>query len=40
MRFDLVDDGQPGYLLLKLRRPTSTVQNLIRYAADEHLVES
>ena len=38
MDFDLVD-GAAGYLLMKLKRPTSTTQNLIRYALDGKLPE-
>jgi len=34
-----VDSDQPGCLLLKLSRPTGTIQNLTRYTTDEHLVE-
>lgn len=39
MDFELLDGAKPGYLLLKLTRPTGTVQNLIRYATDAHLDE-
>ena len=37
--FDLLDGGQPGCVLLKLSRPTGTIQNLIRYTTDEKLPE-
>jgi len=37
MSFELLDGRTAGYLLLKLVRPTGTVQNLIRYATDERL---
>ena len=39
MNFELLDAAKPGYLLLKLTRPTGTIQNLIRYATDPHLDE-
>ena len=39
MDFDLLD-GPAGYLLLKLKRPTGTTQNLIRYTPDEKLPEA
>lgn len=39
MDFDVVDDAQSGYLLLKFRRPTGTIQNLVRYSHDEKLPE-
>jgi len=39
MEFELVDGGQPGCVLLKLSRPTGTIQNLIRYSTDEKLPE-
>jgi hypothetical protein len=39
MEFELTDGGQPGSLLLKLSRPTGTIQNLIRYTTDEKLPE-
>lgn len=39
MEFELVDGGQPGCVLLKLSRPTGTIQNLIRYTTDEKLPE-
>jgi hypothetical protein len=39
MEFDLVDGGQPGCVLLKLSRPTGTIQNLIRYTTDEQQPE-
>jgi hypothetical protein len=39
MEFDLLDGGQPGCVLLKLSRPTGTIQNLIRYSTDEKLPE-
>jgi hypothetical protein len=35
MKFDLLDWPQPGNLLLKLSRPSGTIQNLIRYTTDE-----
>jgi hypothetical protein len=37
--FELLDSGQPGCLLLRLARPTGTVQNLIRYTTDDKLPE-
>lgn len=37
--FDLFDGTQPGCLLLKLKRPTGTIQNLIRYTSAEDLDE-
>jgi hypothetical protein len=37
--FDLLDGGQPGSLLLKLARPTGTIQNLIRYTTNDTLPE-
>ncbi|WP_223652183.1 hypothetical protein [Hymenobacter psoromatis] len=39
MDFDLLDGTQPGCLLLKLKRPTGTIQNLIRYTIAEDLDE-
>lgn len=39
MDFDVVDDAQSGYLLVKFRRPTGTIQNLVRYSFDEKLPE-
>lgn len=39
MKFELTDGGQPGCVLLKLSRPTGTIQNLIRYSTDEKLPE-
>ncbi|RZK14034.1 MAG: hypothetical protein EOO56_25790 [Hymenobacter sp.] len=39
MDFELLDGAQPGCLLLKLSRPTGTIQNLIRYATDATLAE-
>lgn len=39
MNFELLDAAKPGHLLLKLTRPTGTIQNLIRYATDPHLDE-
>ena len=39
MDFDLLDGTQPGFLLLKLRRPPGTLQNLIRYSPDVKLPE-
>jgi len=39
MEFELLDGGQPGCVLLKLSRPTGTIQNLIRYSTDEKLPE-
>lgn len=39
MDFDVVDDAQSGYLLLRFRRPTGTIQNLVRYSHDEKLPE-
>ena len=38
MDFELVD-GPAGYLLLKLRRPTGTIQNLVRYTTNAQLPE-
>lgn len=38
MDFDLVD-GTAGHLLIKLRRPRGTTQNLIRYSFDNQLAE-
>lgn len=35
MKFDLFDWPQPGNLLLKLSRPSGTIQNLIHYTAAE-----
>ena len=37
MDFELLDGAQPGCLLLKLSRPTGTIQNLIRHAPDAAL---
>ena len=34
MNVELADGAQSGYLLIKLARPTGTLQNLIRYATD------
>ncbi|MGY3089211.1 hypothetical protein ACVWYF_002251 [Hymenobacter sp. UYAg731] len=34
MDFELLDGTPPGCLLLKFRRPTGTIQNLVRYATD------
>ena len=39
MEFELLDGAQPGCLLLKLKRPTGTIQNLIRYTTDAKLPE-
>ena len=39
MDFELVD-GPASHLLLKLKRPTGTTQNLIRYTTDEKLPEA
>ena len=39
MDFDLLDGTQPGCLLLKLKRPPGTIQNLIRYTIAETLDE-
>lgn len=39
MEFELLDGSQPGCLLLRLKRPTGTIQNLIRYAAEAGLAE-
>ncbi|MDQ2773008.1 MAG: hypothetical protein M3Y54_21190 [Bacteroidota bacterium] len=39
MDFELLDGAKPGYLLLKLARPTGTIQNLIRFTTDPHLDE-
>ncbi|GAB3582075.1 hypothetical protein [Hymenobacter daeguensis] len=39
MDFDLLDGTQPGCLLLKLKRPTGTLQNLIRYSFDAKFPE-
>ena len=39
MDFELLDGSKPGYLLLKLSRPTGTVQNLARFSTDPHLDE-
>ena len=39
MEIELTDGAQPGYLLVKLARPTGTIQNLIRYSLDAKLPE-
>lgn len=39
MEFELLDGSQPGCLLLKLKRPTGTIQNLIRYATSTAVPE-
>jgi hypothetical protein len=39
MAFELLDGAQPGCLLLKLKRPTGTIQNLIRYTTEATLSE-
>ena len=39
MEIELTDGAQPGYLLVKMVRPTGTVQILIRYSFDAKLPE-
>ncbi|GAB3874346.1 hypothetical protein GCM10028824_27450 [Hymenobacter segetis] len=39
MDLELLDGTQPGCLLLRLKRPTGTLQNLIRYSTDLKLPE-
>lgn len=39
MNIELVDGSQSGCVLVKLARPTGTVQNLLRYSTDSKLPE-
>lgn len=39
MDFDLLDASQPGCVVVKLKRPTGTIQNLLRYTTDPQLAE-
>ena len=39
MDFDLLDASQPGCVVVKLKRPTGTIQNLVRYTTDPQLDE-